>query len=138
MTKKQVKIVNSIEELFNLNDEIENLFLLWKIPQQHQYKILLSVEEIFSNIVNYAFEDDRDYFIDILFSYDKNILTIEFSDPGKAFNPIIADASDELNKPLEERSLGGIGIHIVKSVMNEIYYQRKNDKNILTLKKSIH
>ena len=138
MTSKQVKIVNSIEELYNLNDEIESLFLLWKIPQQHRYKILLSVEEIFSNIVNYAFEDDNEYYIDILFSFDRNMLTIEFTDPGKAFNPLMANASDELNKSLEDRSLGGIGIHIVKSVMNEISYQRKNDKNILTLKKSIH
>jgi serine/threonine-protein kinase RsbW len=138
MIKKQIKIANNIEELFNLNDEIENLFLMWKIPQQHQYNILLSVEEVFSNIVNYAFEDDQDYFIDISFSYDKNILTIEFSDPGKAFNPLIADTNNKLNKPFEERDLGGIGIHIVKSVMNEIYYQRKNDKNILILKKSIH
>ena len=138
MTTKKVKIINSIEELFNLNDEIKNLFFIWKIPREYQYKILLSVEEIFSNIVNYAFEDNREYFIEIVFSFEKNILTIEFSDPGKAFNPLLADASEELNKQLEDRSLGGIGIHIVKSIMSEIYYQRKNDKNILTLKKSIH
>ncbi len=138
MEIKQIKIENNIGELHNLNDEIGNLFAIWNVPQQHRYKIMLSVEEIFSNIVNYAFDDDHKHFIDILFSFENFMITIEFSDPGKSFNPLEADTSDELKKPLEERSLGGIGIHIVKSVMSEIYYQRINGKNILTLKKSIH
>ena len=63
-------------------------------------------------------------------------LTTEVTDPGRAFNPLDVAAPD-LTAPLAERSLGGLGIHLVRSLMDSVEYRRENGKNVLTLRKRI-
>jgi anti-sigma regulatory factor (Ser/Thr protein kinase) len=49
------------------------------------------------------------------------------------FNPLKKENSDSIDKPIEDRNIGGMGIHLVRSIMDEHSYKRENDKNILTL-----
>ena len=63
-------------------------------------------------------------------------LTIRVEDDGRAFDPLQAPPPD-LDLPLEERPVGGLGIHIVRSVMDAVEYQRRGGRNVLTMRKTI-
>ncbi|MBN2350587.1 MAG: ATP-binding protein [Bacteroidales bacterium] len=135
MKTKNLQIQNKISELHRINQVIDALFMEWELPVKSKFKVILAVEEVFANIVNYAY-DIREQPIDLQFLFENEMLTIRVLDYGKPFNPLQFDSEAEIKKPIEEKESGGIGIHIIKSVMNEINYQRKNGRNILTLKKT--
>lgn len=101
------------------------------------YQINLALEEIFVNIVNYAYKDDNGY-VDI--SYDinksKKQILIIIKDKGKAFNPLEKE-DPTLSGTAQERKIGGLGIYIVKNIVDDIKYQRVNKENILKIIKNI-
>ncbi len=96
--------------------------------------VLIAVEEIFVNIVSYAYPDSEGT-ICVIFDAS-NGLTIQFEDSGIPFNPLEADDPDP-SLSLEERSEGGYGIYLVKKFMDSVSYTNKDGKNILTLKKML-
>ena len=99
------------------------------------HDIHLVLEEIFSNIVFYSFHDQDEHQIAISLSIRNNILVLEIEDDGISFNPLESKMPD-LDIPIEERKTGGMGIHIVRVFMDEIEYFRKQNKNILVMKKN--
>jgi serine/threonine-protein kinase RsbW len=60
-------------------------------------------------------------------------MKVEVEDDGRPFNPLEAPPPD-IGKPLAEREVGGLGIHLVRKMMDELEYRRENDKNLLILK----
>jgi sigma-B regulation protein RsbU (phosphoserine phosphatase) len=95
-------------------------------------EIKIAAEEIFSNIINYAYNKEGGK-INISISTE-NEITIKFEDNGRPFNPLEQKAPD-LNKPVKEREIGGLGIYIVKQIMDKVEYFRLEDKNILIMTK---
>ena len=98
--------------------------------------INLCLEELIHNTIAYGYEDESVHFIDVRVSLKGKELVIEIIDDAKAFNPLEA-AKPDVGEPLEEREEGGLGIFIVRSIMDKVEYRRKKDKNILLLKKAI-
>jgi len=98
-------------------------------------EILIAVEEIFVNIASYAYKPDEDGHVDLSVTTDGKAV-IRFEDSGKPFNPLECSAPD-LKSPIMERNIGGLGIHFVKNMMDEVEYQYVNGKNILTISKSV-
>ena len=120
----------NLEEVINfINDELEkSSFSIDAINE-----IDIAVEEIFMNIVNYAYKPETgktDIYINIT---DKVIL--KFEDTGREYNPI-EQAEPELNKSPAVRDIGGLGIFMVKNIMDDIEYTRDGDKNILIITKN--
>ena len=96
-------------------------------------KINIAVDEVFSNIVNYAYElGNGKVNVKIDTSSDLKGVKIIFIDNGKPYNPLEREDPD-INQPLESRSVGGLGILIVKKSMDDVTYEYKDSKNILTL-----
>ena len=100
-------------------------------------KIEVALEEILTNVALYAYKPGTGN-IDIDYELDEtaHLLTIIISDAGKAFDPLAKEDPDITLAP-KDRQIGGLGIFIVKQVMDEVTYQRVDDKNVLTLKKKI-
>ena len=124
----------SIDELDNVLNFIDN-----EIKDINDNKLLtkfnLVVEEIFVNIVSYAYEDknaNNTVTISIKDNDDKTIIT--FIDSGKHFNPLIKDDPD-ISLSADERPVGGLGIYLVKKMMDNVEYEYKDNKNILTIEK---
>lgn len=124
----------SIDELDNVLSFIDN-----EIKDIKDSKLLtkfnLVVEEVFVNIVSYAYEDtdtNNTVTISINDNDDKTIIT--FIDSGKHFNPLIKDDPD-LSLDVDERPVGGLGIYLVKKMMDNVEYEYKDNKNILTIEK---
>ena len=98
-------------------------------------QISIAIEEIFINIAHYAYIDSTgNATIGILIKDD--IATIRFIDSGIPFNPLSKDNPD-ITLSSEERSIGGLGIYMVKKSMDSVHYEFTNDKNIFTIKKRI-
>lgn len=94
----------------------------------------VAVEEVFVNIANYAYAPNTgDAIIEAKVS-DGSVLTVSFIDSGKAFDPLAKEDPD-VSLSADERGIGGLGIFLTKKFMDKVEYQRKDDKNILTLTK---
>ena len=93
-------------------------------------QLLIVAEEIFINIASYAYESRGYCNVDV--NFDNNVLTLVFTDNGVEFNPLEKDDPDT-KKKAEERQIGGLGIFMVKNLMDKVYYERKDGKNILTM-----
>lgn len=131
-----------MEKKFNANmDELDNVlkFINDEIKDIKDSKLLtkfnLVVEEIFVNIVSYAYPDNdtnNNVTISINDNDDKTIIT--FIDSGKYFNPLIKD-DPNISLNVDERPIGGLGIYLVKKMMDNVEYEYKDNKNILTIEK---
>lgn len=98
--------------------------------------INLALEEAVVNVMNYAYPKGTYGEIVITATYRDNSLTFTINDAGTPFDPTkVADADISLSA--EERPIGGLGIHLVRQIMDEVSYSYENKHNILTLKKRL-
>ena len=106
-------------------------------PLRAQMQIDVAVDEMFSNIARYAYAPKTGS-ATVRFSYDEadKAVSITFIDSGVPFNPLERSAPDT-HVPLERRSIGGLGIHLVRKTMDGMEYEHKGGKNILTIRKLI-
>ena len=100
-----------------------------------QNQIELAVDEIFSNISRYAYYP---YVGGVTISIDvrSNDVVIEFTDSGVEYDPLSAEEPD-ITLPAEQRGVGGLGIFMVRNIMDSMVYRRNRGKNILTMKKRL-
>ena len=96
----------------------------------------LVCEELVVNVVDYAYSDDANGWLDIEIEKDDNSILIRFKDGGTPFNPLEQEMPD-ITKPLEERRIGGLGIFLTIKKMDEVKYAYVNQENVLTIKKTI-
>jgi serine/threonine-protein kinase RsbW len=94
------------------------------------------MEEMVSNFIFYAYPVGGDASIELIAESDGKELTFVLSDQGREFDPTLKEDFDMETNPAE-RDLGGMGIFIVKNIMNNVTYQRLKGKNLLTMKKNI-
>ena len=94
-------------------------------------------DEFLNNIISYAYNDDHEHDIDINVKLIKNHLAVTITDDGIPFNPFSSNSPDT-DSSMDERELGGLGIHLVRNMMDKVSYQRKDDKNIVNLIKSLN
>ena len=134
---KQLMIKNDLSELFLVNGFLDRIAKELNFNEELLFDLKLVVEEIISNIIFYAFKDKSEHQINIEFEANGSHIIITIEDEGDAFNPANLPPPDGLDKPLEDRKPGGLGIHLVKTLMDSAEYKRKDGKNILVLKKKI-
>jgi anti-sigma regulatory factor (Ser/Thr protein kinase) len=94
--------------------------------------VQLVLDELVSNVIKYGNASDRTGAIEVSLTIDGARLTIAVSDDGVAFNPLDATPPD-LDLPLVDRPVGGLGIHIVKTLAETIAYRRENGRNQIVL-----
>ena len=134
--KTSFLLKNETSELNTLCAHIEGFCDAMGLNQKVMFEINLALDELFTNIVSYGFSDDAEHSVKIDISCLDDTLNIRIEDDGKPFNPTKAEAPD-VKCILEDRDIGGLGIFLIKKVMDEITYKREKGKNILILKKSV-
>ena len=128
--KPSLFVRNDIQQIPTLAEWVEGL----DIPTELNMPINLALEEAVSNVMLYAYPGQSGQVL-IEFSKDKSII-FTITDSGIAFDPTQQREADT-TLSLEERQIGGLGIHLVRQLMDEIYYRREDNKNVLTLIKHI-
>ena len=131
---KKLTVAANIENLSEVINFVNVELECKDCPTELLNQIDLAVEEIFVNIVNYA-DTPANSSVAISVSVAEEAV-IMFEDAGKFFNPLEYPDPD-LDKPLMERKIGGLGIFFVKKAMDKIDYMRIGDKNVLTMTKKL-
>ena len=130
----ELKIKNQIEELTRVEEKFEEFCEQYQIPDSARQKVSIVLDELLNNIVNYAFMDEEEHMIDVNFVLTDNRLVITLHDDGVPFNPFELDPPD-ISLSLDERAIGGLGIFLVRQMMDEYLYTRHIGKNVVRLVK---
>ena len=138
MTKRDYcfKLKSKMSELNSLCQHLEDCGTAMELPQKCLFEINLGLDELFTNIISYGFEDESEHQIKFSLVKDDETLVVQVEDDGKPFNPLEA-ASPSVSEDLDEVEIGGLGIHLIKKMMDDIVYQRIEGKNRLVLKKCV-
>ena len=107
----------------------------WGIPSSKMQQITVIIEELFSNIVRFAYEDPREHVVEVQMNLNENIMQMVIIDDGIAFNPL-EYGENPLNDPVRVES-GGMGLTLVQTFASKMSYERKGDKNLLSIEKKI-
>ena len=131
-------IVDAVEEALDIvQDFIDTKLLKFGCDKKPMMQIRLAVEEIFVNIISYAYRPDIGK-AEIFCCVNENPVSVmvQFMDSGKPFDPLAAPEADTSGEMFIERP-GGFGIHLVKNTMDSVDYEFKDGKNILRIKKNL-
>ena len=127
---------NKLSEIERLGQVVEEFGALHHLPPNLVFEINVALEEILTNVISYGYEDSDEHDIMMRLSCEEGKVMAEVEDDGRPFNPLDASEPDT-NKPLEERPVGGLGIHLVRKFMDDVEYKRQQGKNLLMMKKRI-
>ena len=134
---KELRIKNQMAELEKVSQFIDEIGEELGLSMELIMNLNLVMEEMVVNVISYAYPEGTDAEIELLAKSDANELTLVLSDQGKEFDPTTKKDSDMSVNPAE-RELGGMGIYIVKNLMNKVTYQRLEGRDLLTMTKSIN
>lgn len=98
--------------------------------------INICLDELFTNIISYGFLDDLEHIVSFTINMDNKVLIFNIEDEGIPFDPLEKKDPEPLTDLIDAK-IGGLGIHIVRKLMDDICYEREQDKNKLTVKKFI-
>jgi len=131
-----IHIAADVKEIERLNKLVRQFGELHEVPSRALYAVNLALDELVTNVVLYGFEDATGKQVAVRIATKEGELVASVLDEGKPFDPLVVKSPD-LNAPLEQRELGGLGIHLVRSLMDSVSYSRDADKNVLTIRKRI-
>jgi len=134
MSVIETTIVNRRAEFARVTGLVDQLGAEHRLPREAIADMCVALDEILTNITDYAYTDDAEYEIHIRFEVLDNVLEAIIEDGGAPFNPLAIPAPD-VSTPLHERRVGGVGIHFVRSLMDEVAYERAGERNRLVLRK---
>ena len=126
----------NLSELETLCQQMERLGRRLGLTKKCVFEINLALDELFTNIISYGFEDEDEHEIKVTLTPQNETLCLCIEDDGIPFNPIEVEEPD-LECNVESCKIGGLGIHLIRNLVDDICYERCGDKNVLTLKKSI-
>ena len=135
MVTLQKTIRNRIGDLVGVRDTVSTLERASNLPAEMVFDINVVLDELLSNIIHYGYSDDALHEIRITLSANDTMVEIGIEDDGKAFDPLAAPEPD-LSLPLAERPIGGLGLHFVRRLMDDVQYKRENNHNYMFLKKN--
>lgn len=132
MKKKFIAEKKELDNVIKfINSEIEK-----DVDKKTILKIDVVIEEIFVNIASYAYKKEENGFVDISIKNENNKIIISFEDMGVPFNPLLKENPD-ITLSAENREPGGLGIYMMKKMMDNVEYVYKDNKNILIIEKNI-
>ena len=130
------ELKNYLSELKALHQHLNNWGGDIGLPANSILRINICLDELFTNIVSYGFDDDLEHKIVFTLSGDNNSVVINIEDNGIPFNPL-EKIDPDFPDNVESANIGGLGIHIIRKLMDNVSYERKQGKNKLTMRKNI-
>ena len=130
------ELKSDLSELDSLCENLETFGEKFGFSKKLIFEINLALDELFTNIISYGFNDGKEHIVKVTLIPQIDELCLCIEDDGKPFNPIEFDTPD-VSCSVEECKIGGLGIHIMKKLMDEVCYERCGDKNVLNLKKKV-
>lgn len=131
-----IELKNDLCEIGRLSEKLEHFAEAEQLPLKTGLELNLVLEEVITNIISYGYADDAEHIIKIGIEKNGSMLTVTVTDDGVPFDPLKAPPPTFSDK-LDDLEPGGLGIHLVLKLTDDAVYERVEELNILTLKKSI-
>ena len=136
---KEIKVEATIENLAKVFTFLQESLDKCDVPSKVKRQIKLCVEEVYMNITHYAYNPDTGLAkigVDLVGGDDPAKIVISFADEGRPYDPLGKEDPD-LDLGLDDTPIGGLGIYLVKTTMDNMAYERKDGQNLLTLEKDL-
>jgi len=125
---------NDVQHVPQLSMFVEDICTAINLDEMTMLQMNLAIEEAVVNVMNYAYPEGVNGHVDIEVTATDEWLTFVITDTGKPFDPT-KSAEVDITLSAEERRIGGLGIHLVRRLMDDIQYEYVDGHNILTLRK---
>jgi serine/threonine-protein kinase RsbW len=132
----ELTLLNQRSEVARLQDQLETFARQHGLAARLLHDVQLALEEHLTNILSYGYDDKLEHQIKVRVHLTLPELRVEVEDDGSPFNPLERLAPD-IAKPIEERPMGGLGIHMMRKSLDGMEYRRADGKNILVMIKRI-
>jgi anti-sigma regulatory factor (Ser/Thr protein kinase) len=129
-----VRLRNDVAELERVALLIERFGGECALDEATVFEINLALDEVLTNVISYAYEDGRLHEIEVHVAIENGEVRVEVRDDGRPFDPLCV-APVDLSRPVDDRPIGGLGLHLVRRVMDGLEYRREADGNVLTMRK---
>ena len=129
-----IHLLNRLSEIDRLSRLAEAFGKGHQLPADLMYQVTLALDEVVTNIIKYGYDAPGDHIIVTTLALDGDVLLTQVEDDGHAFNPLEAPPPD-IDASLHERPIGGLGIHLIRSLMDSLEYRRENGRNVLIMRK---
>ena len=129
---QSIKLPSELDNLKRFSAFVLSCAQKHELSQKKIEKLMLAIEEALVNIFNYAYPDSGGNVELRCIEEGQDSLIIEIEDAGIPFNPLLMDSPD-LNSDIEERKVGGLGIFLIKKLVDKLDYRREGDANILRI-----
>ena len=141
--KKELVLTNDPAEIGKIAPFVEEIGQELALTQKEVFNLNLALEEAAANVIHYAYADEsgktcsaNEKKCRIKAEKAQGLLTLTLADRGKEFDPTRREDPD-LSLPAEERPIGGLGIFLIKQLMDSVEYRREGGENLLILKKRL-
>ena len=135
MTALKINLTKNISDLTMLVTKLEKFFEENNISSISMPMTLI-LEELYTNTITHGASDGRDIFIEVNLGIDKNELVMTYKDNGIPFNVLELPGPD-LTASIENREVGGLGVHYVKTLTDSVEYEYLEKQNVLKMKKKL-
>ena len=123
-------MANDSADLARVLDEVDAHLAPLAVSPKRKYAVRLALDELLSNVIHYAYDDGARHRIDVQLETDAPFhLTI--ADDGKPFDPTADAPPPVLDGPVEDRPIGGLGLHILKKMGLRLAYRRETGRNVV-------
>ncbi len=129
---------NNIDELSQLGPFVEEVSEVYGIAPDVSFQLNLALDEALANSVSYAYPEGTEGSIILEAEMKDGNIMFRIIDMGTPFDPTKGGGDVDIGLSVEERPVGGLGIFLIKQMMDEMNYERVNNKNILTLTKKVN
>lgn len=133
---RSITLLNDVRGVPSLANFIDEVCEEASLDMATAMQVNLAIEEAVVNVMDYAYPSGTEGEVVVETKIENGKLQFVITDHGVAFDPT-AKAEVDTTLPAEERSIGGLGIHLIRKIMDDVKYERVNDMNILTLNKKI-
>jgi len=131
-----VVIHNRAAELDAIEAMLDRLAERGRLPSDTMSEIRIVCDEVLANIIGHGFPDGTEHDVTVSVEMEGRRLVLTVSDDGVPFDPRTFPTPDT-SQPLEQRPVGGLGIHLVRHLVDEMTYERRGNRNVLTLVKAV-
>ncbi len=125
---------NTFEEIDTVNEAFETFAETHGLHSKVRRSLKLVFDDLLNNVISYAYNDDEEHVIEIHIELSSDRIAVRISDDGHPFNPF-GRGTPEKGSDVASREIGGLGIHLVESLMDEVSYTRRTNQNVVVLVK---
>jgi anti-sigma regulatory factor (Ser/Thr protein kinase) len=132
----EVILANQRTEIPKAHQLLDELAVQVGLSPKACASLHVAIEEHLTNVINYGYSPGQSGQIALRLASSPDALRVEIEDDARPFNPLLAPPVD-VNQPLEERPIGGLGIHMIRQLTDELHYEARGGHNVLTLIKRL-